>query len=135
MDAGQALRAAIYARLAGDAVLIDRLGGARIYDRPPRAAAHPFVAFGDASDRRLDGDLPPMSEHRVALEVRSTSHGRKQAAELAERIETLLIGAALALDGHRLVSLSLVDRATRFASDRKSVLAVLRLRAVTEPVQ
>lgn len=135
MDAGQALRAAIYATLSGDATLVGLLGGARVYDRPPRAAAHPFVAFDEATDRRLDGDLPPLREHRLALEIRSTAHGRKQVSEITERVETLLVGAALTLDGHRLVSLALVDRTSRTASDRKSVLVVLRLRAVTEPAQ
>lgn len=135
MDAGLALQAAIHAALAGDEDLVALLGGARVHDRAPRGAAHPFVAFGPASDRRLDGDLPPLREHRLALDIHSTAHGRSEAAGIADRIEAVLVGAALPLDGHRLVSFSLVDRAFREAPDRRSVVASLRLRAVTEPAQ
>lgn len=134
MDAGLALQAAIHAALAGDAELVGLLGGARIYDRAPRGAAHPFVAFGEAGARPVDGDLPPLVEHRLALEVHSTAPGRAEAAAIAARIEAVL-SAALPLDGHRLVSLRLADRGMREARDRRSVVATLRFRAVTEVAQ
>ena len=135
MDAGIALQAAIHAALVGDAELVGLLGGARVHDRAPRGAAHPFAAFGEASERPVDGDLPPLKEHRLALEIHSTAQGRAEASAIAARIEALLSGAALSLDGHRLVSLSLPDRAVREARDRKSVVATLRFRAVTEVAQ
>jgi len=135
MDAGLALQAALHAALVGDGELVALLGGARVHDRPPRGAAHPFVAFGAASDRRLDGDLPPLREHRLALDIHSTAEGRREAAAIAARIEAVLTGAALFLDGHRLVSLTVADRAMREARDRRSVTASLSLRAVTEVAQ
>lgn len=135
MDAGLALQAAIHAALVGDAELVGLLGGARVHDRAPRGAAHPFAAFGEAGARPIDGDLPPLVEHRLALEVHSTAEGRAEAAAIAARIEAVLSGAALPLDGHRLVSLSLADRGLREARDRKSVVASLRFRAVTEVAQ
>jgi len=135
MDAAIALQAAIHAALAGDAALVALLGGARVHDRAPRGATHPFLAFGPASDRRLDGDLPPLREHRLALDIHSTAQGRAEAAGIADRTEAVLAGAALSLDGHRLVSLSLVDRAFRDAPDRRSMVASLRFRAVTEVAQ
>ncbi|MDQ0317834.1 DUF3168 domain-containing protein [Amorphus orientalis] len=135
MDAGIALQAAIHAELTGDMTLVSLLGGARIFDRPPRGTPHPFVSFAEASDRRMDGDVPPLREHRLSLEVHSTARGRKEASAIADRIEGLLAGAALALDGHRLVSLRPVDRTFATAGDRRSEIATLRFRAVTEPAQ
>lgn len=135
MDAATALQASIYSALSGDATLTGLIGAARIYDRVPRGATHPFVVFTQASDRPLDGDLPPLREHRLTLEIRSTARGRKEATGIAERIEALLAGAALTLNGHRLVSLSVVDRTFLSADDRRSMVASLRFRAVTEPAQ
>jgi len=135
MDAGIALQAAIHGVLTGDASLVSLLGGARVFDRPPRGTPHPFVSFADTSDRRMDGDLPPLREHRLSLEVHSTARGRKEAAAIAERIEALLAGAVLTLDGHRLVSLRSVDRTFATAGDRRSEIGTLRFRAVTEPAQ
>lgn len=63
------------------------------------------------------------------------AEGRSEAAAIAARIEAVLTGAALFLDGHRLVSLTVADRAMREARDRRSVTASLSLRAVTEVAQ
>ncbi len=43
-----ALRAAIHDALVADSGLAAALGGAKIYDEPPRNAAFPYVTLGDA---------------------------------------------------------------------------------------
>jgi uncharacterized protein (TIGR02217 family) len=46
--AAAALRAAIHDALIADGALTSLLGGARIYDEPPRAANFPYVTLGEA---------------------------------------------------------------------------------------
>ena len=41
--ASAALRAAIHDALIADAALVSVLGGPKIYDEPPRAAAFPYI--------------------------------------------------------------------------------------------
>jgi hypothetical protein len=45
--ASAALRAAIHDALIADATLTTMLGGPKIYDEPPRAAAFPYVTLGE----------------------------------------------------------------------------------------
>lgn len=129
-----ALRAAIHQRLAGDGALAGLLGGPRIYDEPPRAAVPPYVVLGVIETRDASGDLAPVAEHRLAMEVWSREGGLSEALKAADRVVRLLDGAALALDGHRLADLawSLTD-AARIA-DNGLRRATIRFRAATEPV-
>jgi hypothetical protein len=128
-----ALRAALFARLSGDAQLATLLGGPRVYDEPPRAAPAPYVVLGDLATRDLSGDEAPAHEHELALEIWSREGGLSQALRAADRVASLIDGAALALDGFRLASLAWISTdASRIAANdlRRATLA---FRAVTEP--
>lgn len=133
-DPAFALQAATHARLAGDAALTALVGAGRIHDGPPRAAALPFVAFGRWRVRPLDGAGGTAHEHRLEILVRSGAGGRREASEIADRVVAALSGTALAPEGHRVVSLSLIERTSGEARDRRSFEAVAVLRIVTEPV-
>jgi hypothetical protein len=133
-DPAFALQAAIHARLAGDAALTALVGAGRIHDGPPRAAALPFVAFGRWRVRPLDSAGGTAHEHRLELVVRSVAGGRREASEITERAVAALSETALAPDGHRVVSLALVERTSGEGRDRRSFEAVAVLRVVTEPV-
>jgi hypothetical protein len=128
-----ALRAAVLARLQGDAELAGLMGGTvRVHDEPPRAAEPVYALFGDAVARDASGDGGRCHEQDAAIAVWARPGGARTALLAAERMASLLDDAALALDGHRLVNLRIVAiEATR---DGPSGLAraTLRLRAVTE---
>lgn len=132
-EARLSLMAAIHARLVGDAELVGLLGGPRVYDRIPRGAGFPFVAFGATDSSPEDSDGAPAIEHRITLEVFSRAYGRTEAASIAARMVTLLHDAALAPAGHRLVNLRHLGTRLRPGRDRRSFRAVVRLRALTEP--
>lgn len=127
-----ALRQAIHARLVGDAALTALLGGPRVHDEPPRAAAGLYVVFGEGRARDWSTGSDRGHEHEVALIVWSKAGGAKPALEAADRIVALLDDAALTLGGHRLVNLRVTASETR--RDEKAGVArvTLRLRAVTE---
>lgn len=128
------LRAAVYQHVAADAALAALLGGARVYDEPPRAAAAPYVALGGVETRDVSGDAAPVEEHLFALEVVSREGGLAEALKVADRLVRRLDGVALAPQGHRLASL-----AWRFTDSGRAVenglrRATVSFRAVTEPL-
>ena len=133
MSAALALRAAIHARLAGDAALVALLGGPRIYDEPPRAELPPYVALARCSAEDFSADDAPAELHGLALEVWSREGGLSEALRVADRLVRLIDGAALALDGHRLAAIAWrTTEADRFA-DAGLRRATVTFRAVTEP--
>ncbi len=75
----------------------------------------------------------PVREHVFTLAVRSRAGGRKEAQAIAGCIEAVLHTASLPLDGHRLVTLTLVERTSAEGRDRRSFEADLTFRALTEP--
>jgi hypothetical protein len=131
-DARNALLSAIHSALAADPELGALLGGARIFDSVPRAAPHPFVAFGEVTSEPVDGDPPVVVRHGLQLFVHSRAAGQREASAIAERVREILDDAALDPSGHRLVALRHRDMQVRPGSDRRSYRARLRFRALTE---
>ena len=130
-----ALRRAIHARLAGDAELVRLLKGPRVYEEPPRGAQPPYVAFGEATLRDWSDTSGAGHEQLVTLLIWSGEPGAKQALDLGARVAALLDGAALALQGHRLVNLRLTAQELK-REGRPDPLRrlALKLRAVTEVI-
>ena len=127
-----ALRAAILAATQGDAGLAGLMGGAvRFYDEPPRAAEPVYAVFGDARARDWSTGSDRGHEQDASIAVWGHEGSARSALLAAERLAALLDGAALALDGHRLVNLRVSEMDVR--RDRDNLVRVgLRLRAVTE---
>jgi hypothetical protein len=130
-----ALRAAILARMSGDADLAALMGGAvRVYDEPPRAAEPVYALFGETSARDASSDGVRAHEHAVALVVYGKRGSARTAIEVAERLDAILDDAPLEPVGHRLVHLRTI--ALEVARDPPTGLAraTLRLRALTEVI-
>lgn len=127
------LQAAIHARLAADAALAGLLGGARVHDTPPRAAAIPYVALGAWATRPFDTAEAAASEHRFEIRVVSRQGGRREATAIAERVAAVLEATPPLPAGHRLANLRLVARTVGEGGDGRSFAAVMVFRAVTEP--
>jgi hypothetical protein len=105
-DAALQLRKAVYDRLAGDAVLVGLLGGARIHDEAPRGQGGPHVTF--ERWQADDASVPErrMTRHEAELALwPGEGAASARALAIAARIETLLHDASLMLTGHRLVFL------------------------------
>lgn len=118
------------ARLAADAPLAALLGGPLIYDDVPQGTHKPYVTFGDIATRDWSTKDARGEEHFVTLTVWSGARGRKETYGIIAAIDAALDGAALALDGHRLVAL-----ATTFwtvVRDQEDYRGIVRLRAATE---
>ena len=133
LSSALALRSAVHQRLAGDGALGALLGGARIYDEPPRAAAPPYLVLAEIETRDLSGDAAPAHEHAFALEVWSRQGGLSEALKAADRVVRLIDGAALELDGVRLANLAWISTEAERLVGQDLRRAAIRFRAVTEP--
>ena len=128
-----ALRAAIHAALIADASLSNALGGARVYDEPPRDAAFPYVSLGEARIADVSGDGGATQEHLFTLHAWSRQGGHKQAHVIAGALLAALDDAPLSPSGHRLVNLRFTLADIRREADGRTYHALVRFRAVTEP--
>ena len=132
--ASAALRAAVHDALSADAALLSALGGAKIYDEPPRAAAFPYVTLGEARIANYSTGDASGQEHQLTLHAWSRQGGHKEAHVIAGALLQALDDAPLALTDHRLVNLRFAVADVRREADGRTYHALVRFRAVTEPV-
>lgn len=131
--AAAALRAAVHDALVADAALTGALGGAKVYDEPPRAAAFPYVTLGEARIADYSTGDARGQEHTLTLHAWSRQGGHREAHVIAGALLQALDDAPLALAGHRLVNLRFAVADVRREADGKTYHALVRFRAVTEP--
>jgi hypothetical protein len=129
-----ALRAAIHTALSGHAPLLAVLGGPHIYDEPPATAAFPYVTLGEqrVSDYSAGDDAG--EEHQMTLHAWSRQGGHREAHIIAGTLLQALDDAPLAPEGHHLVNLRFAVADIRREADGRTYHAVVRFRAVTEPL-
>ncbi|ACF00630.1 gene transfer agent (GTA) like protein [Rhodopseudomonas palustris TIE-1] len=132
--ASVALRAAIHRALTSDTALLAALGGPRIYDEPPREAAFPFVTLGEARISDVSADDAPTQEHQLTLHAWSRQGGHKEAHLITGALLQALDDVPLAPSGHRLVNLRFALADIRREPDGRTYHALVRFRAVTEPI-
>ncbi|AVT80763.1 DUF3168 domain-containing protein [Rhodopseudomonas palustris] len=132
--ASVALRAAIHRALITDTALLAALGGPRVYDEPPREAAFPFVTLGEARISDISADDAPTQEHQLTLHAWSRQGGHKEAHVITGALLQALDDAPLAPSGHRLVNLRFALADIRREPDGRTYHALVRFRAVTEPI-
>jgi hypothetical protein len=131
--AATALRAAIHDALIADAPLTSLLGGPKVYDEVPRAAAFPYVTLGEARVSDWSTGTDAGEEHQLTLNAWSRQGGHREAHEIAGALLQALDDAALALTGHRLINLRFALADVRREADGRTYRAMVRFRAVTEP--
>ena len=93
-----AIQTAVYDLLTGDATLTTTLG-AGVYDEVPETAKLPYVVIGEAYETP---DLTHNQKGRrttITLHVWSEQDGFTEAADIADRVITLLDHTALAVSG------------------------------------
>ena len=132
--ANVALRAAIHDALSAHGALLAALGGARIYDEPPRDAEFPYVTLGEARLLDASSDGGVTQEHQLTLHAWSRNGGHREAHVIAGALLQALDDAPLSPSGHRLVNLRFTIADIRRESDGRTYHALVRFRAVTEPI-
>ena len=131
--AAAALRAAIHDALVADGALSALLGGPKVYDEPPRAAAFPYVTLGEARVADFSTGSESGEEHQLTLHAWSRQGGHREAHLIAGALLQALDDAPLALGDHRLVNLRFAVADVRREADGRTYHALVRFRAMTEP--
>ena len=132
--ASAALRAAVHDALAADSALTALLGGPKVYDEPPRAAAFPYVTLGETRIADWSTGDSGGQEHQLTLHAWSRQGGHAQAHLIAGALLQALDDAALPLAEHRLVNFRFAVADVRREGDGRTYHALVRFRAVTEPL-
>ena len=104
--AAAAMQDAVLVALQSDQTLNCLAAG--IYDEAPMSASYPHVSFGDTNEQ--SEDTKSHRGRRVSFDVLVTSQdlGQKRAKEIMAAVDGVLHGAALAVDGWDLITLTLV---------------------------
>jgi hypothetical protein len=132
--AAVALRAAIHDALVADGPLNSVLGGPKVYDEPPQSVVFPYVTLGEARINDWSTGTESGEEHQLTLHAWSRQGGHKEAHAVAGALLQALDDADLTLDQHRLINLRFALADVRRESDGRTYHALVRFRAVTEPV-
>ena len=109
------LQSAIYSALTGDATLMALITG--VFDRPPQGTAFPYITLGESFGRDLSTLATVGMEHHFTLHVWSREGGRKQAAQIMERLHTLLHQVILTVTGQTMVTMSFVSSTIMLEDD------------------
>jgi len=128
------LQQAVYGALSGSAPLTALLGGPRVYDDVPHAAAYPFVTMGQTSSTDYGTATEDGEEHILTLHVWSAAGGRGEAQVLMGAVRDILHNAALTLSGHTLVNLRQQFADIRREADGITIHGLARYRAITQPL-
>jgi hypothetical protein len=132
--ASAALRAAVHDALVADAALVSALGGPKVYDEPPRTAVFPYVTLGEARIADFSTGTEAGEEHQLTLHAWSRQGGHKEAHVIAGAVLQALDDAPLTLADHQLVNFRFSAADVRREADGRTYHALVRFRAVTEPV-
>ncbi len=134
MSGGFELMEAMRAALLAHGPLVQLLGGPYVFDEVPRGAPASFVEFAGLETRDWSTADQAAHEHFVMLAVRTNSRGRRLAQKLTAEIGAALDGAALSVEGHRLINLRVVFWTVARGPAAPAFGASMRLRAATEPL-
>jgi hypothetical protein len=131
--ASAALRAAVHDALTANAALTSLLGGPKVYDEPPRAAAFPYVTLGEMRIADYSTGSEVGEEHQLTLHAWSRQGGQKEAHMIAGALLQALDDAPLTLTDNHLVNFRFALADVRREADGRTYHALVRFRAVTEP--
>ena len=135
LDPERALQLALLTKLRANGALTALLGNPpRVHDEPPADPVYPYVSLGRSETRPWGGLDGEGLEHVLRVTVVSVFGGSEEAKAVMALVRLSLHGAALSLDGHRLINLRVTYADLFKAADWRSTFGVLRLRAVTEPL-
>ena len=109
-SAGAALRAAIHEGLSFDGAVTTLLGGAKIYDEPPKNVVFPYVTLGEARTTSLWSGGEPGEEHSLTLHAWSRQGGHSEAHRIAGAVMQALDDVSLDVAGHHVVNFRFTQR-------------------------
>ncbi len=124
------LQQAIYQKLTEDNALMTQISG--VFDRPPQDSSFPYVTIGESSGRDWSTKTSTGMEHLITLHVWSREGGRKQAANIMERIHALLHQGSLTVTGQILLMMRFTASTIQLENDGWTYRGSMQLTIVLE---
>jgi len=124
------IQKAIYELLTADATLMGMVNS--VYDRVTEGAEFPYIVIGESVSRDWSTKTTNGQQILLALHVYSRSGGRKQTAEILDRIYNLLHQGTVSLSGHLLIAMRFEFGDITLESDQLTYHGAIRFRAFTE---
>lgn len=108
---------------------------ARIFDAEVRRAAFPFIRFARHEMRPEESMAEGPVDHRITLEVYSRNGGRDEASRLVHLVTDTLRQSELQPSGHGLILFYPLFIDVFLRPDGNTYRGLLRLRALSEPME
>ena len=130
-DSQDAIQAAIYTALTGDATLT-ALVATRIVDGPPQGTTFPYVVIGEFSGEPFDTKTQEGMDLDVTIHTWSEALGWKETADIMAAVLDALDKQSLSVTGHSLVLLQFTFSDRFLDPDGVTRHGVQRFRVVTQ---
>ena len=124
------LQQAVYGALTGDSTLMTLITG--VFDRPPQGTAFPYITIGESNGSDWSSKTTVGMEHILPIYVWSREGGRKQSAQIMERIHTILHQANLTVTGQTLVLMRFIASHILLEDDGWTYQGVMQFRALLQ---
>lgn len=97
--APDAMQTLLVSAWASDTELLAALGGAFVFDAPPKGQIPPYVTVIRHDVTPRDGDLTPGAIHRIVVQCWHPLASRRAVLTLSDRIVAVALNAALSSEG------------------------------------
>lgn len=116
---------ALYAKLAADNALMAMVSG--VFDRVKDGTDYPYVVLSDAVAEDVSTQTQIVQRVVVALEVFSRGGGRKQALEIAARVNNLLHEGTMSISNQSVINMRVEQVRSEKLADGMTYLASVRV--------
>lgn len=123
------LQKEIYAQLDGDTPLSSLITG--IYDHVPEDSAYPYVVIGEVESEAWGNAARQGMEYRVEIHSFSRERGKKQSAEIMEKVYAILHRATLTINGQMVFSPRFLTSRLTLQNDGLTYHGRMRFRVLT----
>lgn len=121
---------AVYQVLTGDSTLSALIDA--VYDRAPQGSPFPYITLGEMDISDWSTKTSTGTEILLNIHIWSRSGGRKETADISDRVYRLLHQASLSVSGQVLVQIRYLSSDIHLEDDGITYQGVMRFRSLLE---
>ncbi|MEM7397826.1 MAG: DUF3168 domain-containing protein [Pseudomonadota bacterium] len=129
------LQRSIYQTLSDATALTARLGGPRIFSKPPQGNALPYITLGQTVNLDWSTGTEDGTDHDLTLHIWTSADSAEEVHAIMDTVKTLLHDRPLSMEDHYLVNLHHEFAEARIDPNGEMMHGIVRYRALTEPLQ
>jgi hypothetical protein len=121
---------AVYQLLSSDSTLLALVDA--VYDRPPQGSPFPYITLGDMAISDWSTKTSTGTEILLTIYIWSRSGGRKETADISDRVYRLLHQASVSVSGQALVQIRYLSSDIQLDDDGITYQGMMRFRSLLE---